>query len=94
MERVFDISEFVPTLTEQSVIADIVQRVKRRRKELKFTQKELASRSGVSLGSVRRFERTGEISLGSLVKIGRAINCLADFERLFATVQVTSLKDL
>lgn len=93
MEKIFDISEFVPTLTEQSVIADMVQRVKKRRKESGFTQKELAARSGVSLGSVRRFETTGEISLVSLVKIGRAVNCLSDFEELFKSVRVTSLKD-
>lgn len=93
MNNVFDISEFVPVLTEQSVTADLVNRVKMRRKELGITQRALAEKSGVSLGSVRRFELSGEISLSSLVKIGHAIDCLSDFNELFKHKRIKSLKD-
>lgn len=93
MKNIFDIGQFVPALTEQAVIADLVERSKRRRKEAGLTQKNLAVQSGVSLGSIRRFETTGEISLSSLVKIGRVIGCLQDFEALFQTERITSLKD-
>lgn len=93
MNTRFDIREFVPMLTEQSVLSDLVKRFKLRRKEAGLTQKELAVRSGVSLGSVRRFETTGEISLSSLVKIGHAIDCLQDFELLFHSAKITDLKD-
>ena len=48
-------------------ILDIKQklavRVRLRRKEAKISQAELAGRSGVSLGSLKRFEGSGEISL-------------------------------
>lgn len=93
MDTTFDIREFVPVLTEQSVVADLVKRVKKRRKEADLTQKELSTRSGVSLGSLRRFETTGEISLSSLVKIGHAIGYLQDFESLFRSPKITDLKD-
>lgn len=93
MNNVFDISEFVPVLTEQSVIADLVKRIKQRRKELGITQRVLAEKSGVSLGSVRRFELSGDISLSSLVKIGHAIDCLEDFNELFKNKKIISLKD-
>lgn len=93
MDTVFDISEFVPVLTEQSVVANLVKRVKQRRKESGITQKELALRTGVSLGSIRRFESSGDISLAALVKIAHAIDCLQDFDALFATAKITSLKD-
>lgn len=59
----FDISTFVNVTTEENILKGIVDRVKLRRKELKLTQKELAKRSGVSYGSIRRFENSGEISL-------------------------------
>lgn len=93
MDRVFDISEFVPAVTERKIIADLVKRVKMRRKELGLTQRALAQTSGVSLGSVRRFELSGEISLSSLVKIGHAIGCLTDFNELFKYEKIKSLKD-
>lgn len=89
----FDISTFVNVTTEENILKGIVDRVKLRRKELKLTQKELAKRSGVSYGSIRRFENSGEISLTWLLKIANAINCLEDFKELFKYQQITSLKD-
>ena len=41
---------------------DIAQKIVRLRKRKKITQKQLAARSGVSLGSLKRFEQSGEIS--------------------------------
>ncbi len=93
MIQKFDISTFVNITTEENILKGIVDRLKLRRKELKLTQKELAKRSGVSYGSIRRFESNGEISLTSLLKIANAINCLEDFKELFKYQQITSLKD-
>lgn len=93
MDNVFDINEFVPVLTEQSAVAELVKRVKLRRKELGISQRVLAQRSGVSFGSVRRFEETGDISLSSLVKIGHAIGSLQDFNELFKNSKIKNLKD-
>ena len=58
--------------------------MRRRRREMGISQVELASRSGVSLGSIRRFERLHEISLSSLVRISIVLRCDGDFEALFA----------
>ncbi len=93
MKKRFDISEFVDAETEQSVLDNLVFRTKKRRKELRLTQKELSLRSGVSYASVRRFEATGEISLSSMIKIGHAIDCLTDFNELFKNRKITNLKD-
>jgi len=68
------------------------ERVKSRRLEKNLTQEGLALRSGVSLGSLKRFERTGEISLKSLIYLALALNCLEDFDHLFEKdLQITSL---
>ena len=53
---------------------DIAQKIVRLRKRKKITQKQLAARSGVSLGSLKRFEQSGEISLQSLPKIAIALD--------------------
>lgn len=93
MENKFDIGVFVNVETQQQVLCNLVDRVKSRRKESRLTQKQLAERSGVSYASIRRFEQTGDISLSSLLKIGKALNCLSDFNMLFKTRIITNLKD-
>lgn len=93
MERKLDIGVFVDSPTIQSVTSSLVERVKERRKEKGLTQSELARLSGVSYSSIKRFERMGEISLSSLIKISNAIGCLLDFEELFKNKIITNLKD-
>lgn len=73
---------------------EIAGNVKARRKEKKMTQKELSERADVSLGSIKRFEQTGEISLNSLIKIAFALNCQDDFEQLFSQKQFATMEEL
>lgn len=93
MKNKFDIGQFVNTLTEQSVINGLVERVKKKRKQMKLSQKLLSQKSGVTYASIRRFETTGEISLSSLLKIAHALDSLKDFEGLFKGQTITNLKD-
>jgi len=44
-----------------------------------YIQTECATRSDVSLGSVKRFESSGQISLESLLKLAFVLECLGDF---------------
>ena len=53
------------------------------RKQLKLSQAEMAERSGVSLGSLKRFETTGQISLQSLLKLAHLMDRLHEFESIF-----------
>lgn len=94
MDNKFDINEFVKVETEQSITDSLVNRFKKRRKELKISQKDLSIKSGVSYASIRRFETSGDISLSSLIKIGHAIDCLKDFNELFKMQKILNLKDL
>ncbi|MGC3976794.1 MAG: helix-turn-helix transcriptional regulator [Paludibacteraceae bacterium] len=57
------------------IINTIAQKVRRNRLELNLTQKALATRAGISFGSLRRFENTGEISFKSLILIAIALEC-------------------
>ena len=63
---------------------EIAARAKERRLALNISQRELAERSGVSLGSVKRFESSGLVSLSSLLEIALVLGCLNDFDCLFA----------
>lgn len=73
---------------------DIAQKIVRLRKRKKITQKQLAARSGVSLGSLKRFEQSGEISLQSLTKIALALDVENELEDLFNNVPFASIEEV
>ncbi|MDO5061650.1 MAG: helix-turn-helix transcriptional regulator [Peptostreptococcaceae bacterium] len=73
---------------------DIANRMRARRKEKKLSQAELSTRSNVSLGSLKRFERTGEISLSSLIKIAFTLGYEDDFDHLFAKKKYLSIREV
>ena len=64
-----------PTIQEE-----LKNKFKAKRKELKITQNQLALKSDVSLGSIKRFESSGQISLESFLKIAFILECLDDFK--------------
>ncbi len=72
---------FLPP-TPSEMMETLKTKFKQRRKALGYTQPELASRSGVSLGSLKRFERFGQISLESLLKLALVLECLGEFGAL------------
>lgn len=53
------------------------------RKNRKISQQRLSEISGVSYASIRRFEKTGNISLSSLVKLALALQLYDDLDNLF-----------
>lgn len=57
------------------------------RKQKGYSQAELARRSGVSLGSLRRFEQTGQISLENLLLISQLLDRLTDFEEVLKPLE-------
>jgi transcriptional regulator with XRE-family HTH domain len=67
------------------VLKDIAEKNKSLRKQAGLTQSELAKRSGVSLGSLKRFELSGQISLESLLKLAQVLNRIRDFELILNT---------
>lgn len=76
-------------------LQEIAQRARDKRKQKRLSQEELAEKSGVSFGSVKRFESSGKISLESLLKLAVVLDSLADFDGLFkADLLPTSLDEL
>ena len=78
---------------------EIIQRISERertlRKNMGFSQSKLAEKSGVSLGSLKRFETTGKISLESLLKLAFTLDALDEFGALFPENEIPkSLDDL
>lgn len=61
---------------------ELAQKHKSLRKQKGLSQQDLAERSGVSLGSLKRFETQGQISLESLLTLVFVLGRLSDFERV------------
>jgi transcriptional regulator with XRE-family HTH domain len=66
--------------TPPEVQHGLASRLKARRLALNLTQEGLAKRSGVTWSSLKRFERTGQIALDSLLKLALVLDCLTDFD--------------
>lgn len=75
----------------------IASRARDLRLELNLSQQTLSEKSGVSYGSLKKFEQTGQISLESLLKLAVVLGCMDDFKALFvrkSAEKALSLDDL
>ena len=80
--------------TPNDIAKELVEKIKQHRKKLKISQTQLAAKSGVSLGSIKRFESKYEISLNSFIKILIALNLERDLENLFTQRSYNSIDEV
>lgn len=80
--------------TWNEINTGIANRMVQLRKRKKISQKDLAARSGVSLGSLKRFEQSGEISLQSFTKLAIALEVEEELEALFSEVPFGSIEEV
>ena len=80
--------------TPEETIKALAGRVKILRKRKKITQLQLSTRSGVSYGSIKRFEETGQISLLSLTKLAAALEVSEEIRTLFSDVPYKSIDEV
>lgn len=65
------------------IMSEMSQNFKLLRKSQGMTQTDLAERSLVSFGSIKRFERTGKISLEAMLRMAYILGRLSDFNKIF-----------
>ena len=87
-------SFFFNPKTPNDIAKELVEKIKQHRKKLKISQAQLAIKSGVSLGSIKRFESKYEISLNSFIKIIIALNLERDLENLFTQKGYKSIDEV
>ncbi len=76
------------------IAALIAAKMKKLRISNNLTQTDLASRSGVSLGSLKRFESTHQVSLQSLLKLAVVLDAMLPFQQLFDKNEFESIDQL
>ena len=88
-------NEFLPEAFNPYALAKgIALRMKDRRLAIGLTQRALAERSGVSLGSVKRFETRYEISLKHLLKLAVVLDDTEGFSSLFLGEHYHTIDDV
>ena len=87
------LSEFIWE-TPEELDLKLAKRVRNIRKRRSISQEKLASISGVSYGSIKRFEATGQISLISLTKIAMALDMADELRNLFTLVPYKDIREV
>ena len=85
---------FLKQKTPNELNKMLAERIVKIRKRRKLSQKKLSAKSGVSLGSLKRFEQTGEISLLSFSKLAIALEIDNELESLFENVPFLSIEEV
>ena len=80
--------------TAEELDQKLAQRVRNIRKRRSISQEKLASMSGVSYGSIKRFETTGMISLLSLTKIAMALDMADELRDIFTSVPYRDIQEV
>ena len=80
--------------TPNSVAQAVASRVKQRRVVMRLTQTELAQKAGLPLTTYRRFEQKGQITLVGLLQVAFALDCMNDFNALFAGQSWATMDDM
>ena len=87
-------NQFLNQKTPNEIAKSLADRIKEHRKKIKISQEVLAQKSGVSLGSIKRFETKHEISLQSFIKITIALDLDNDFQSLFTAKTYTTIDEI
>lgn len=80
--------------TAEELDQKLAGRIRNIRKRRSISQQKLADMSGVSYGSIKRFETTGQISLVSLTRIAMALGIADELRNIFSQVPYRNIEEV
>lgn len=80
--------------TAEELDQKLAQRIRNIRRRRSISQEKLAEMSGVSYGSIKRFETSGQISLISLTKIAIALDPADELRNLFTQAPYKDIQEV
>lgn len=80
--------------TAEELNQKLAQRIRNIRRRRSISQEKLAEMSGVSYGSIKRFETSGQISLISLTKIAIALDLADELRILFTQAPYKDIQEV
>lgn len=94
IDNILSVSDILEDFNCSKISKGVADRLKQRRLELNLTQYALSKISGVSLGTLKRFENKYEISLKSLIKLAIPLNASDDFKKIFTKQNFENISDV
>ena len=80
--------------TAEELDQKLAGRIRNIRERRSISQQKLANMSGVSYGSIKRFETTGQISLVSLTRIAMALGIADELRNIFSQVPYRNIEEV
>ena len=80
-------------LGPEEIAASVAERARELRLAQNLSQAGLAAMSGVSEGSLKRFERTGQASFELVLRVALALDATAELETWFSPPPVRSIDE-
>ncbi len=80
--------------TPSDITKRLADRLKGIRKRKKITQQQLAGRSNVSYATLRKYEKTGQISLESFIKLCMELGVIQEINQLFTEPVYGSIEEV
>jgi transcriptional regulator with XRE-family HTH domain len=77
----------------KTVLENLGHRAKALRISQNLQQSELATRAGLGVGTVTRFERTGKASIENVLRIATVLRAEGAFDELFAPAKYRTLDE-
>lgn len=84
----------IALLSSEDIAAEMAGRLKSRRLAQNLTLEGLARRSGVALGTLKKFERTGQIALVSFIRLVVTLKDEAALENLLLEQKYETLDEV
>lgn len=81
-------------LSPENVAIELAVRLRNRRLQQNLTQQGLARRSGVPLGTLKKFERSGQIALTSFVRLAITLRDEAALGELLVEQKFETLDEI
>jgi len=78
--------------TDEEILLEFGKRLKQKRINNNLTQQEFAEAIGVSKNHLSRVERSGKISMNTLVAISRKFNLLQQLLAVYETPELTPMQ--
>ena len=95
MDKILDDKNIIlDDFSPHAISKKIAGRMKNRRLVLNLTQENLSNMSGVSLGSLKRFENKNKISLDHLLQLAVSLDMLDGFHNLFPESDYQSIDEI
>jgi transcriptional regulator with XRE-family HTH domain len=75
-----------PLLTDDAILAELGERMARRRIDLQLTQADVAEQAGIAKRTVERIEAGASAQMSSIIRILRVLELLPDLDTIIPEV--------